>query len=72
MKIAVIGLGYVGLPLSMQFARSCADVVGIDIDSQKIKLLSNGQSYIKHIESQAIAELVRLGKTDRFNGLQSR
>ena len=62
MKIAVIGLGYVGLPLSMQFARSCADVVGIDIDSQKIELLSNGQSYIKHIESQAIAELVSSGK----------
>ncbi len=62
MKIAVIGLGYVGLPLSMQFARSCADVVGIDIDSRKIELLSNGQSYIKHIESQAIAELVSSGK----------
>ena len=62
MKIAVIGLGYVGLPLSMQFARSCTDVVGIDIDPEKIKLLSNGQSYIKHIESQAIAELVTSGK----------
>src|SRR5436190_12183269 len=62
MKIAVIGLGYVGLPLSMQFARSCADVVGIDIDPDKIKLLSSGQSYIKHIESQAIAELVGSGK----------
>jgi len=62
MKIAVIGLGYVGLPLSMQFARSCTDVIGIDIDSQKVELLSNGQSYIKHIESQAIAELVGSGK----------
>jgi UDP-N-acetyl-D-glucosamine dehydrogenase len=62
MKIAVIGLGYVGLPLSMQFARSCADVVGIDIDPHKIELLSNGQSYIKHIESRAIAELVSSGK----------
>jgi len=46
----------------MQFARSCTDVVGIDIDCQKIELLSNGQSYIKHIESQAIAELVSSGK----------
>jgi UDP-N-acetyl-D-glucosamine dehydrogenase len=62
MKIAVIGLGYVGLPLSMQFARSCTDVVGIDIDPEKIKLLSNGQSYIKHIESRAIADLVSSGK----------
>ena len=62
MKIAVIGLGYVGLPLSIQFARSCTDVLGIDIDPHKIKLLSNGQSYIKHIESQAIAQLVNSGK----------
>ena len=62
MKIAVIGLGYVGLPLSIQFARSCTDVLGIDIDPHKIKLLSNGQSYIKHIESQAIAQLVSSGK----------
>lgn len=62
MKIAVIGLGYVGLPLSMQFARSCTDVVGIDIDPEKVKLLSNGQSYIKHIESRAIADLVNSGK----------
>jgi UDP-N-acetyl-D-glucosamine dehydrogenase len=46
----------------MQFARSCTDVVGIDIDPEKIKLLSNGQSYIKHIESRAIAELVTSGK----------
>ena len=62
MKIAVIGLGYVGLPLSMQFARSCTDVVGIDIDPHKIELLNDGQSYIKHIESRAIAELVSSGK----------
>jgi UDP-N-acetyl-D-glucosamine dehydrogenase len=62
MKIAVIGLGYVGLPLSMQFARSCTDVIGIDIDPEKIKLLSNGQSYIKHIESRAVADLVNSGK----------
>lgn len=62
MKIAVIGLGYVGLPLSLQFARSCTDVIGIDIDPEKIKLLSNGQSYIKHIESRAVADLVNSGK----------
>ena len=37
MKIAVVGLGYVGLPLSLQFARSCTDVIGIDVDA-KIKM----------------------------------
>ena len=50
MKIAVVGLGYVGLPLSIQFARSCVTVLGIDVDSKKVELLNNGQSYIKHIE----------------------
>jgi UDP-N-acetyl-D-glucosamine dehydrogenase len=62
MKIAVIGLGYVGLPLSIQFARSCTEVVGIDVDPKKVELLNTGQSYIKHIEPSAIAELVSSGK----------
>jgi UDP-N-acetyl-D-glucosamine dehydrogenase len=62
MKIAVVGLGYVGLPLSMQFARSCTNVVGIDVDPKKVELLNTGQSYIKHIEPSAIAELVISGK----------
>jgi UDP-N-acetyl-D-glucosamine dehydrogenase len=62
MKIAVIGLGYVGLPLSLQFARSCVNVLGIDVDPQKVELLKNGQSYIKHIEQSAIEELLRSGK----------
>jgi UDP-N-acetyl-D-glucosamine dehydrogenase len=62
MKIAVVGLGYVGLPLALQFARSCVSVVGIDVDARKIQLLNNGQSYIKHIEPSAISELVTSGK----------
>ena len=62
MKIAIIGLGYVGLPLAIRFARSCVKVLGIDVDPQKVELLNNGQSYIKHIEASAIAELVGAGK----------
>jgi UDP-N-acetyl-D-glucosamine dehydrogenase len=62
MKTAVIGLGYVGLPLSLQFARSCVTVLGLDIDAKKVQLLNDGQSYIKHIEPSTIAELVRSGK----------
>src|SRR5262249_39498573 len=62
MKIAVIGLGYVGLPLSLQFARSCVEVLGIDVDPQKVEFLNKGQSYIKHIEGSAVAELIRSGK----------
>jgi len=62
MKIAVIGLGYVGLPLSLQFARSCVSVLGLDVDANKVQLLNNGESYIKHIEPSAVAELIRSGK----------
>src|SRR5262245_46159356 len=56
-KIAVIGLGYVGLPLSLQFARSGVDVLGLDIDPEKVQFCNDGQSYIKHIQSESIREL---------------
>lgn len=61
MKIAIVGLGYVGLPLSMQFARSGVNVLGLDIDPAKITAITNGTSYIKHISSQALSELVKAG-----------
>src|SRR5437773_6175752 len=62
MKIAVIGLGYVGLPLCLQFARSCVSVLGIDVDPTKVQLLNNRQSYIKHILPSTVSELVKSGK----------
>src|SRR5208282_514261 len=62
MKIAIVGLGYVGLPLSIQFAKSSATVLGLDIDTSKVDALNQGNSYIKHIPSESIAELVRSGK----------
>jgi UDP-N-acetyl-D-glucosamine dehydrogenase len=62
MKIAVVGLGYVGLPLSLQFARSCLDVLGIDVDANKVSHINKGLSYIKQIENSAVAELVKAGK----------
>lgn len=55
MKIAVIGLGYVGLPLGLQFARSNATVLGLDIDPAKVDAINSGQSYIKHVDSTQIA-----------------
>src|SRR5437868_2694926 len=61
MKIAIIGLGYVGLPLSIQFARSGVEVLGIDIDPEKVARLNGGHSYIRHIDGCAIAELVSNG-----------
>jgi UDP-N-acetyl-D-glucosamine dehydrogenase len=56
MNIGIIGLGYVGLPLSLQFARSGETVLGLDIDTTKVDAINAGCSYIKHIESSAIQE----------------
>jgi UDP-N-acetyl-D-glucosamine dehydrogenase len=61
MKIAIVGLGYVGLPLSFQFARSGVSVLGLDIDLAKVKALSQGQSYIRHIPAETVAENVKSG-----------
>ena len=62
MKIAIVGLGYVGLPLSLQFARCDTEVLGLDIDATKVESLNAGRSYIKHIESSALAEQVNAGR----------
>jgi UDP-N-acetyl-D-glucosamine dehydrogenase len=72
-RIAVIGLGYVGLPLSLQFARSQCDVVGLDVDQAKVDAINRGESYIKHIDGAAIAEQVKLGRfraTTNFSEIQ--
>lgn len=60
-SIAIVGLGYVGLPLSLQFARSGVKVLGLDIDPSKIEAIHSGRSYIKHIEPTAIADSVKAG-----------
>jgi len=53
-KIAIVGQGYVGLPLSLQFARSGVSVIGLDVDTVKVNALNQGRSYIKHVASDAI------------------
>jgi UDP-N-acetyl-D-glucosamine dehydrogenase len=63
-EIAIVGLGYVGLPLSLQFARSGLHVLGLDIDPEKVRALNNGCSYIKHIPAEAIAEQVKRRRLD--------
>ena len=62
MKIAVVGLGYVGLPLAIQFARANVTVLGLDIDAAKVDSVNQGHSYIKHIASGAIQEGVKQNK----------
>ena len=61
MKIAIVGLGYVGLPLSLQFVRSGVGVLGLDVDIAKVEALNAGRSYIKHIPAPVVAEAVKTG-----------
>jgi UDP-N-acetyl-D-glucosamine dehydrogenase len=62
MTIAIIGLGYVGLPLCLQFARSGVRVIGLDIDAKKVRALNAGRSYIKHISASEVKKFVQAGK----------
>jgi UDP-N-acetyl-D-glucosamine dehydrogenase len=61
--VAIVGLGYVGLPLAETFAWGGYPVVGFDIDADKIAKLKRGESYIGHIAPERVAELVA---SDRF------
>ena len=60
--IAIIGLGYVGLPLALQFARNGVEVLGLDIDQTKVEAINAGKSYIHHIAAESIAEQVSAGR----------
>jgi len=62
MDVAIVGMGYVGLPLALQFARSGVRVVGLDIDPAKVEAINQGRSYIRHIESDAIAKVTKAKK----------
>ena len=55
--VGVIGLGYVGLPLILEFARAQFPVIGFDVDRSKVDALSAGTSYIRHIPADAIQEV---------------
>ena len=62
--VGVVGLGYVGLPLSREFSAGGAKVLGFDVDPKKIKLLLAGKSYIDHIPSKVVKEIVKTGRFD--------
>ncbi len=72
-KIGIIGLGYVGLPLALEFAKKEFYVTGFDIDERKIPILNSGHSYIKHIKEERIRQAIDSKKfeaTSDFSGLK--
>ena len=54
-RVGIIGLGYVGLPLVMEFARNRFPVTGLDIDANKVEKIKKGESYIRHISPKKSA-----------------
>src|SRR5437762_4515780 len=73
-RCGVIGLGYVGLPLALEFARAGFHVTGIDVDGAKIDAINGGRSYVVDLEDREIAEQVQAGRltaTSDFAAIQS-
>lgn len=69
-ELGVIGLGYVGLPLAIEFCKAGFKVTGFDVDSKKVELLKQGRSYIKHIDSSLISQLRSFTPTSDFSLLK--
>jgi UDP-N-acetyl-D-glucosamine dehydrogenase len=61
-RVGVLGLGYVGLPLAVEFAKAGFDVVGIDVQRDKVDQFNTGHSYIKDVPDSTFEPLVKSGK----------
>ena len=72
-KIAVIGLGYVGLPLALEFAKKGFSAIGVDLDVNKVNAINSGRSYILDIKEEEVKPLVKRGllkATDDYSKLK--
>src|ERR1017187_6906725 len=61
-RVGIIGLGYVGLPLAVEFAKAGFSVTGIDVQESKVAKLGRGESYIQDVSSDVLRPLVEAGK----------
>src|SRR6185295_12596064 len=61
-RAGVVGLGYVGLPLAVEFARHGLTCTGIDVDARKVEAISRGESYIPDVPSADVRELLAAGR----------
>jgi len=61
-KVGIVGMGYVGLPLAVEFARAGFTVVGLDVQAEKADKLNAGISYIPDVPTEDLAPLVKAGK----------
>jgi UDP-N-acetyl-D-glucosamine dehydrogenase len=61
-NVSILGLGYVGLPLAVAFAKAGFKVIGIDPIKSKVDLINSGESYILDVSTAEVAELVKSGR----------
>ena len=61
-EIGVVGLGYVGLPLALEFIKGGFKVTGLDIDAEKVKMLLSSKSYINHIKAASLKSANATGR----------
>ena len=61
-RVGVVGLGYVGLPLAVEFAKAGFDVVGIDVQESKVEQFNQGRSYVKDVGDELLKSLVDSGR----------
>ncbi len=62
LTVGVLGMGYVGLPLAVEFARAGVRTLGFDVKAEKIEHLRRGQSYLRDVPSEAVAEQLKAGR----------
>ena len=58
-RVGVIGLGYVGLPLAVEFARKGLRAIGFEVDTRKAESINRGESYIGDVHSSDLADAVK-------------
>jgi UDP-N-acetyl-D-mannosaminuronate dehydrogenase len=62
-EVAIVGAGYVGLPLGRLFAETGIPVVLVDIDTERVETINRGESHVEDVPSEALATLVEAGTT---------
>lgn len=65
-KVAIVGLGYVGLPLAVEFAKAGFEVIGIDLIQEKVDNINNGKNYIGDVDNEELKEVITNGKLKAY------